>query len=192
MTALEELAAALAAYREGAPTLEQEDPHAARLEAAVEAVVLAGEEDLLVELPAPVPFGEHELAEAYARRTIADPDDPKANPVDLAVAAEVSTRRGGSYPANEVRRHLRNADRALRDLVTMHARQLRDLHAGGLPQLGSGLDQERRELARAVHLVEGLTNGLIAGGHLAARPIIEPEEEPPAVAPRRVSDRPQA
>lgn len=195
MTALEELAAALAAYRQEAiedPLAHtQNDPTRDALVAAVEAVVLAAEEDQLVELPPSPAFGEHELAEAYARRSVADPDDPEAKAVDLAVSVALADRRGGSYVANEARRNLRTAERALRELTLGHARQLRELHAGRLPSFGSGLDQDRRDLARAVHLVEGLTNGLIAGSHFPLVLAPEPVEEP-TVAPRRVSDRPQA
>lgn len=194
MSALEELAAALAAYRQEAVDFglahSQNDPTRDALVAAVEAVVLAAEEDLLVELPPAPTFGEHELAEAYARRSVADPDDPEAKAVDVAVSVALADRRGGSYVANETRRNLRTAERALRDLTVGHARQLRELHAGRLPSFGSGLDQDRRDLARAVHLVEGLTNGLIAGAHFPLA--LAPEPEEPTVAPRRIVDRPQA
>lgn len=172
MTALERLARALAAYLASTPTLEQESPEAAHLARAVEEVLALADDRALVELPPPPSLDDEALVAAYARASVADPGREGVDPVDAAVAQLLTD---GVFARQEARRHLRNVERALRELVRAHAQQLRDLHAGALPREGSGLDQYRREVAEGSGQLAGFTLGLLHAGHVALR-AAEPAE----------------
>lgn len=164
-----------------APDAEQELRRRVRaLEAAAREVLDDVGHGLLV-IPPDAGFDSGSaLARAYVDQQFGDLDDPEVRPQDAAVARRLGGG-AGEYNANELRRMLRNSEHSLRSLATTYAQQLRQIHQGQLPSVtGSGLDQERRELAANVARIQGMVDGLISAAHLPMEVVLPETEEPEA------------